>query len=30
MVKDLKEKVFATRELRFVAVSKEGKQVRVL
>jgi cytolysin-activating lysine-acyltransferase len=30
MVKDLKEEVFPTRELRFVAVNKDGKQVRVL
>jgi cytolysin-activating lysine-acyltransferase len=30
MVKDLKEKVFPTREVHYLAVNKDGKQVRVL
>ena len=30
MVKDLKEKVFPTKAVHFLAVNKDGKQVRVL
>jgi hemolysin-activating ACP:hemolysin acyltransferase len=30
MVKDLKEKVFPTKEIHFLAVNKDGKQVQVL
>jgi cytolysin-activating lysine-acyltransferase len=30
MVKDLKEKVFPTKPVHFLAVNKDGKQVRVL
>ena len=30
MVKDLKEKVFPTRQVHYLAVNKDGKQVRVL
>ena len=30
MVKDLKEKVFPTKEIHFLAVNKDGKQVRVI
>jgi cytolysin-activating lysine-acyltransferase len=30
MVQDLKQKVFPTREMRFLAVSAAGKEVRVV
>ena len=30
MVKDLKTHVFPTREVKYLTVSKEGKQVRVV
>ena len=30
MVKDLKAKVFATKELKFLAVGEKGREVRVL
>ncbi|MEQ1651967.1 MAG: toxin-activating lysine-acyltransferase [Hyphomicrobium sp.] len=30
MVKDLKEKVFPEKQVHFLAVDKDGKQVRVL
>ena len=30
MVKDLKEKVFPTRQLNFVSITKDGKQVRII
>lgn len=30
MVKDLKEKVFPARAIHFLAVTKDGKEVRVL
>ena len=30
MVKDLKEKVFPTRQIHYLAVNKDGKQVKVL
>ncbi|MBL8883009.1 MAG: hypothetical protein JNL45_08150 [Hyphomicrobium sp.] len=30
MVKDLKEKVFPSRPVSFLAVTKDGKQVRVM
>ncbi len=30
MVKDLKEKVFPAKEIHFLSVNKDGKQVRML
>jgi len=30
MVKDLKDKVFPSRQVSFLAVTKDGKQVRVM
>jgi hypothetical protein len=30
MVQDLKQKVFSTREMRFLAVTAAGKEVRVV
>ena len=30
MVKDLKEKVFPAKEIHFLSLNKDGKQVRVL